>query len=297
PCDIHNEDDTGGPASTPLVDDGKVFTHSRNSDVFCFDTKTGKVLWSRHLFEEFEPKKPTFGFIASPRCQGDLLIIDAGIVFALNKNNGEIVWKTKDYVATCSTPQILSYEGIDLVAVFNKVGLVLLKLETGEEFCVKPWTTPNFDTNTGTPLVDGNRVFISSGFDGGFGLLELQSGAEPKTLWVNESIRTRNSLPVLWQGSLYAFDKAFMSCFDFDTGELQWEEQFAHKGSITVAGGKMLVLSEKGELVLVEPDPTGYKELGRTHNIGATCWSIPVLCNKRIYLRSSKGQLVCLDVG
>lgn len=295
PCEVHKEDDTGGPASTPLIVDGKIFTHSRNSDVYCLESETGKVLWSRHLFEEFQSKKPTFGFIASPRSQGDLLIIDAGIVFALNKNNGDIVWKTADYVATCSTPQLLSYEGVDMVAVFNKVGLILLKLETGEEYCVKPWTTPNFDTNTGTPLIDGDQVFITSGFDGGFGLLQLQGTAEPKTLWVNETIRTRSCIPVLWEGYLYAFNQQVLSCFEFETGKLQWEQEFAHKGAITIAGGKMLILTEKGELVLAQPDPTGFKELGRTHNIGATCWSIPVLCNQRIYLRNSNGHLVCLD--
>jgi outer membrane protein assembly factor BamB len=296
PCEIHDSDDTGGPASTPLVRDGKVYTLSRNGDVYCFESDTGKVVWSRHLYEEFSPKKPTFGFTASPRCQGDLLIIDVGIVFALNKEDGKTVWKTRDYVATCSTPQLLSYQGNDLVAAFNKVGLVLLKLETGEESSIKPWTTPNWNTNTGTPLVQGDKVFISSGFDGGCGLLQLQGTDEPKTLWTNEEIRTRNSIPVFWEGYLYTFNKEVMTCIEFETGKIRWESRFADKGSITIAGGKLLILNEKGELILSEPDPTGFKDLGRSQNIGPTCWSIPVLCNQRIYLRNSRGQLVCLDV-
>jgi outer membrane protein assembly factor BamB len=54
------------------------------------------------------------------------------------------------------------------------------------------------------------------------------------------------------------------------------------------------VLSDEGQLVLVQPTPASYQELGRVPGPRGTCWSMPAVSNGRIYARSSR-EGVCLD--
>ena len=63
-----------------------------------------------------------------------------------------------------------------------------------------------------------------------------------------------------------------------------------------IAGGKLVVLSSTGELVIAEASPAGFKPLSRARVLGGRCWVNPVLANGRIYCKNNKGDLVCLDV-
>ncbi len=68
--------------------------------------------------------------------------------------------------------------------------------------------------------------------------------------------------------------------------------RFAH-----AADGKLIVLGEKGKLVIAEATPDGYKELASAQILEGKCWTVPVLANGRIYARNAAGDLVCVNVG
>ena len=113
---------------------------------------------------------------------------------------------------------------------------------------------------------------------------------------------------VLWKGHLYGIhgapgtnddtykDESMLRCVEFETGSVKWSKSGFGKGSLMLADGKLIILSERGELVVAEATPTGYKELARDHVIGGKCWTMPVLANGRIYCRNDRGNLVCFDV-
>lgn len=294
PCEVHDYNHDGGPAAAPAIDGDRVYTYSRDGELFCFELRTGNVIWREQLHKKFKAEEGLFGYIGSPLVVGDRVIVDVGAAAAVDKMTGQLLWNTENFRTTCASPQIATVEGTPVVSLFNKTGLILFEVETGKEFGRMPWTTPNFDTNTHTPLFRGDKVFISSGYDRGYAMLEF-SNRTPRILWEDEEARSRHNNFIWSQGHLYGFIHDRFVCVDQESGEILWEEKFPANGCQIQVDGKYLIYTEKGELVLAEASPEGYKELGRTHNIGGTCWTPPVLANGLIYLRNAKGRIVCLD--
>ena len=84
---------------------------------------------------------------------------------------------------------------------------------------------------------------------------------------------------------------------DFADSRERWVERGLGKGSLIMsADGRMLALSDKGELVIARANPEAFEEIARAQALPRkTCRTAPVLSNGRIYLRNSAGDLVCLD--
>ena len=108
---------------------------------------------------------------------------------------------------------------------------------------------------------------------------------------------------VLLDGFLYGVDGQEMEpdsmrlkCLDFPTGAVKWEFAGIGGGSFTIADHKIIALSGKGELMVAEASPDGFKPSARAQVLGGKCWTVPVLANGRIYCRNARGDLVCLDV-
>lgn len=297
PCAIHDYQHEGGPASAPLIDGDVVYTMSRDCDVFCFEAKTGEIRWTVNAQAEIEAASPLFGYIGSPALIRDRLILDVGAVVALDARNGDRLWRSPDaFKSTCASPTPFELDGKAYAAILNATGLLIYDVETGEERWRKPWKTPNFDTNTGTPIVKGNRVFITSGFDAGAALLELGPEPEPRIVWELPDLRTRNNTPRLFNGCLYLFDRDVLRCLDFETGSEKWSEKWVGIGSLIIVNDWLIALSEKGEAVFAEATPEGFREIERHHLLGGVCWTAPIFADDKLYCRNSKGLVVCHDL-
>jgi outer membrane protein assembly factor BamB len=143
-------------------------------------------------------------------------------------------------------------------------------------------------------------IFISTGYNVGSGLFRL----EDQTLnlvYKNTSMRNHFNNSILQNGWLYGFDgnshnsrNATLSCINLETGEPAWTQRDLGCGSLLIADGKLLVLSEKGELVMAKASPEAYTELARSPFLEGRCWTVPVLANGRLYGRNADGKLVCV---
>ena len=91
-------------------------------------------------------------------------------------------------------------------------------------------------------------------------------------------------------------DDGQLSCLDWQSGEVKWTDTKFGKGSLMMADGKLIALSEKGELIIAEANPKAFQVLSRAQVLGGKCWTVPVLANGRVYCRNAKGDLVCLDL-
>jgi outer membrane protein assembly factor BamB len=90
--------------------------------------------------------------------------------------------------------------------------------------------------------------------------------------------------------------KTDFRCIHLPTGELKWQRDDPAFGSVICTGGKLIIMSEKGELLLAEPSPAELKILGRSQVLGGVCWTPPTLVNGKIYVRNAKGDLVCVEL-
>lgn len=116
-----------------------------------------------------------------------------------------------------------------------------------------------------------------------------------KVVWENKEMSNKMSGCVLWEEHLYGFDAAILKCLDLDGNE-QWSKRGLGMGSLMVAGGRLIVNSSKGELIITDASPGGYSEQSRTKVLeGGVYWTMPVIANGLIYCRNSLGDVVCRD--
>jgi outer membrane protein assembly factor BamB len=241
------------------------------------------------------PEKDHWGLSGSPFIEGDLVILNAGRAgIALKKATGDKVWSTGKEAAGYATPVPFEQDGKRSLLMFTGTALVALDPQSGEERWQFPWKT-SWNVNAADPVVSGNRIFVSSGYNTGGAVIEVNDG-KPVEVWRNKSMRNQMSGSVLWEGHLYGVDENQLRCLTFDTGEVKWSERSVGKGTVTIAGGKLIVLSDKGELMIAPASPEGFHPISRAQILGGKCRTVPVLSNGRIHARNAKGDVVCVDV-
>ena len=296
-CKQYGQYHKGGPSSTPLIDGDSVYTLSEDGDLHCLNANTGKKLWWRNLREELKLEAPTFGYCTSPMIEGGRLIVDVGVVLALDKAGGETIWQSKAYHPSYASPVAFTHDGKRRLAVFNGNGLVVLDAETGAEIAQHEWYH-EYRVNAAQPIIHGDEIFITTGYGKGCSLLKFD-GAKLEPQWTNKNMRSQFWSSVLWKGHIYGFDNDRLRCLDWETGEAEWTDETPDyvKGSSVLADGKLIILSESGEMIVGEPSPEGFREISQAHPMSGTCWTMPVLSNGRIYCRNEAGRLICLDVG
>jgi outer membrane protein assembly factor BamB len=286
----------GGPGATPTVDGDRVYTVSRRGHIFCLDAAKGTVVWTKNLNQESGLEIPTWGFAGSALIEGDLVLLNMGSAgAALDKKTGKVVWVSGKDAGGYATPVPFTAVGGRGLAIFAKDSLVAVNAEDGHELWRYPWKT-EYDVNAADPIFSGGKVFISSGYNHGGALLKI-TGNKADKVWENKNMRNHFNSCVLWKDHLYGPDENQLRCLVLATGEAKWSYREFGKGSLMLADGKLVALSDKGELIIAEATPDAFKPISRASVLKGKCWSTPVLSNGRIYCRNAAGDVVCLDVG
>ncbi|MHC4155270.1 MAG: PQQ-binding-like beta-propeller repeat protein [Planctomycetota bacterium] len=294
-CGLNFKSNTpGGPFATPAVDGDRVYTFSRKGDIFCLDAATSRVVWHRDVKQELALPPPfQGGFAGSPLVLGRMVILNAGGAgTALDKRTGKVIWVSEKEDAAQATPVAFRMGEKECIAVFSGFGIVAVNASDGNELWRYPWDT-KYKTNVADPIIAGDRVFISTWYRMGCAMLDISSG-EPVLLWQNKEMQNHYSTCILWDGHLYGFDVAKLKCMDFSTGEIKWTlEGGFGRGSLMMADGKLIVLTEKGTLLIGDASPVSFKPVLQAETIDGKFFTGPVFCNGRIYIRNLTGDLAC----
>jgi outer membrane protein assembly factor BamB len=299
PCDLDPRYYEGGTSCTPTVDGDRVYTLSRKGHVFCLEAATGKVLWQKNIAEELKLEIPEWGFASSPLVEGDLILLNAGAAgTALNKTSGQVVWSSGKGGAGYSSAVPFSMGDKRFAALFAARAVIAVNAKTGEELWRHPWKT-SYDVNAADPIIMGDKIFISSGYNHGCALLQF-TGSKVSVVWENKSLRTQFNPAVIVGGFIFGADGdaggAQLRCIDLQTGEVKWTQRSPAVSSLMAADGKLIVQGDRGELIIAEAAGDSFKPLSRAQVLGGKCWTTPVLANSRIYCRNAQGDIVCLDV-
>ncbi len=286
----------GGPRATPWVDGNSVFTMSREAVAYCLNAQTGKVVWTRNLRQESRAQDPQWAFAGSPYAQGNSVFFNVGTAgIALNKATGVPEWVSGSGRAGYASPVPYTVGGKRGLAFFGGSGLAGLDPETGKPQWQFRWSTSH-DVNAADPIFTGDSVFVSTGYNVGCALVKLTGGA-PRPVWQNKNMRNHFNSSVLVNGTLFGNDDGRLRALDLANGQERWSGTTLGKGGLIAADGKLILLTERGELVIAEAKPDRYAELARARVVSTgDCWTQPALANGRIYCRSHSGELVCVDV-
>lgn len=284
-----------GPRATPTVEGSRVYTLSSEAQLYCFNASSGKVLWSRDLKKDHRLNAPTWGFAGSPLVEGKLLILNCGTAgLAVDKATGKTLWQSGSEAAGYATPVALNMGGQRCIAVFGRAAVAGVDSKSGKQLWQHPWQTKD-DVNAADPIVSGDKVFISSNYGKGCALLRVSKG-KASVVWQNRSLKNHFATSVLVGGYLYGNDEGTLRCVDFNTGAAKWSKGGLGKGQLICAAGKLIIITQRGELIIAQATPGSYKELAKAQVLSGTCWTAPVLSGGRIYCRNQEGDLVCMDV-
>ena len=242
---------------------------------------------------------PQWGYANSPLVLEDRLLLDVGgrgaSAVALNKLTGELIWKSGHDDASYSSPVIVKPGPDATVAFLNAEALVVRAVRDGRELWRYPWKT-GYDVNAATPVIHGDAIFISSGYSHG-GALIRPSGKTSQPVWETGEMRNHINSSVLWQGHLYGFDESALKCLNADTGKTKWRQGGLGKGSLIIADGKLVIMSENGKLVIAAASPDRFRSLAEAQVLSKErAWVVPTLANGSIFCKNNDGEAVALDV-
>ncbi len=301
PAELGDKFFEGGTTGTPTVDGDRVFTLSRWGDVYCFEAASGKIVWNRNLVKETGVKVPGWGFGGSPTVHEKMLLLNVGEAgMALDKATGKTLWQSAPKEAGYSTPLPCKENDKWTVLLGSEKSYLAVDLSTGKELWRMKWLT-EYGVNAPDPVPVDNRVFICSGYGKGAALLQPTDQPEPEVIWKSKVLTTQLNTAVLLDGYLYglsgdAGDTAPLKCVELATGTEKWTQPKIGTGGVIAAAGKLIVTGSKGDLFVFAASPAGAKILGQAKVLEGKCWTAPVLANGCIYCRSSRGDVVCVDV-
>ena len=291
----------GGPGSTPTIDGDSVYSLSVDGRLMSFKRKTGDVIWIKDLQTELGVNMHEWGFNSSPLILGRQLIIQGGCVASFDKHTGVKNWQSPGHQAGYGSVRAFPHADEVLLANLDCDGLRISRATDGGLVAFKAWRSP-FRTNSTTPIIFRDTIFISSGYNVGCGLFRL-SNNQLETIYTSRKLRNHFNNSILLDGYLYGMDGnsnlgrvVTLTCMKYDTGEVRWKHSGTGCGSLMIANNRLLILSESGDLIVAEARPDRYQELARSAFLHGRCWTVPVLLDRRVYGRNAAGQLVCAEL-
>lgn len=286
---FHN-DRGDGPRGTPTVDGESLYVLGGNGDLSCLDARTGRINWTMNILEKFGGENPNWGISESPLVIGEKVLVNAGgrgaSIVALNKKDGALIWKSQSDPAGYSSGIPVQIGNTTQVVFFTQQRAVGLDSKDGKLLWEYPRAS-NRVANVATPVARGNRVFLSSDYGTGAGLVEIKADGKAQEVYFTKEMRNHHSSSILIGDHLYGFSSGILTAMRFDTGEVAWRDRSVGKGSLVYADGNLYALSENGVVGLIEATPTGYHEKGRFRipQDSLPTWTHPVIAGGRLYLR------------
>ena len=290
-----------GPRGTPTVDGDRLYVLTENGDLACLKID-GTAVWHRNILKEFGGPQLQWLISESPLVDGPHVVVSpggpgAGMV-KLDKMTGKTVWTSKELSDSAAYSSITAadVQGVRTYMTFTDTAGVGVRASDGKLMFRYPQAA-NRTANVATPVYSNNKVFFTSAYGTGGGLLDLtvQNGEVAATeVYFTREMRNHHGGVVLVDGYLYGFSDLILTCLEFTTGKLMWRDRSVGKGSVTFADGHLYIQGETNMVGLAEATPSGYREKGRFEipDKGMPSWAHPVISDGRLYVRNQDTLLV-----
>lgn len=296
-----------GSRCAPTVDGNLVFAEGDSGDIACLDATTGAIKWKKDLVAEFGGSVPQWGYTESPLVDGNKVIFTPGgpeaTLVALDKNTGNVIWKAQTPqhdTAGYSSAIIATIGGVRQYIQFVSGGVIGVSAQDGK-FLWRYDSPANRTANISTPILLKDHVFAATAYNTGGGLARITGGPagfSATEVYFNRQMQNHHGGMVVLGNYLYGFAQSNLACMDITNGQFKWTNRSVGKGSVVAVDGMLICRGERGEVALVEPNPSQYVEKGRftqPDRRPQNAWAHPVVSHGRLYLRD-QDILLCYDV-
>lgn len=296
-----------GPRGTPFIVDGVVYSIGVHGMLTALDGADGSLIWQRDLDQELglEDKRLAvfpYGRSNSPLVVGDHLIVPYGgdpdggytSLLKVDRKTGETVWTAGDHQVSCASPVIAELGGVRQIVSVDAGRVAGYRYDDGEVLWSHPWpgrTEADCNVSQPVPLAD-DQVFVSKGYGQGAALLQLKANAgafEVEELWhFSRTLRTKFTNVSMLDGYAYGLSDGILECVEVATGERQWKKGRYRHGQMLRVSEHLLILSEDGEVFLVEATPErGNSVLGSFPALTGKTWNNLALYGDILLVRNA----------
>ncbi|HEX4129113.1 MAG TPA: PQQ-binding-like beta-propeller repeat protein [Pirellulales bacterium] len=314
-----------GPRASVSIDDGRAYALGGMGHLHCYDATTGELHWKHDLNAEYKIRMPIWGISASPLVDGGLVIVQIGgaddaCLVAFDKVTGKQRWRALSDEASYAAPLVIEQAGKRVLLCLTGNNVVGLEPATGKIHWKVPFPPRRMVIAISTPVVSGNRVFVTSFYDGSLMVGLDEHRLEAKELWrrmgrdekMTDALHSIISTPLFLGNYVYGVDSyGELRCLDAATGDRLWTSTAATPPArwstihMVVNGKQVWMFNERGELLITRLSPQGYEEISRTKLIdpttdqlrqrGGVCWAHPAYADRCVFARNDK-QLVCASL-
>lgn len=280
-----------GSRSTPAIDENSIYSFSSFGKLTANSKTDGSRIWQVDFRKEFGGVPPRWGCSSSPLLIDDLVVMEAGgadsnAFAAFNKNDGEIVWASGNGTASYNSPLLATIGGQTQIIFVN--GSTLYSYSSNGDTL---WTYQMpFGGITAMPvLIESNKLFVSGVRNPGFIIVQVENNKATEVI-TGSSMKNDFNSSCAHYGHLYGFHVAALRCISAETGEVKWTKRGFGKGSLIIVDNKLIVLSDKGKLIVIEAKPDSYTEVGNIQAITGKSWTAPSFQNGKVYVRNLTGM-------
>ncbi|MFC2125009.1 PQQ-binding-like beta-propeller repeat protein [Bacteroidota bacterium] len=278
-----------GPRATPTLSNGRIYTFGATGILNALNASDGTLVWSRNAASDADVKVPVWGFASSPLVVEDIVIVHVvSKLLTYDLATGDQRWVGQ--VGTgYSSPQLMTINGIPQILFLSGVGITSFAPADGTILWEHPWPTddrilqpaliPDSDLLISTVLKSVRRIAVSKGSD----------GWTVEERWTSTRLKSNFFDIVVHEGHAYGFDGPSLACIDLKDGTRKWKSR-RYGGQLVLLADQdvLVVLTEKGELALIDAVPDKFTELAKFQAIEGKTWNHPVLVGNILVIRNSQ---------
>ncbi len=295
-----------GPRAVPAVDDQRVFAFGADGVLRAVDRQTGKRIWTVDTADRYGSEDGFFGRVCSPLVEGDQVVVQvggpkqAGIV-AFDRATGEQRWHVTDHEAGYASPVAATMKGRRELFCLTREGLVVIDPKPGRVLFERRFRAAmHASVNAATPIIVDDSILLTASYETGAALLR-RTGDGVQERWASdEAISSQYVTPVVHDGFIYGVDGREASgfrlrCVEWATGRVRWTVDPFAVSSLILVRDHLLILTERGELILAPASPEAFAPVARAQVLGHGTRAYPALANKHFYARDPR-RLSCFKM-
>lgn len=292
-----------GPRATPAIAEGRVYALGATGVLDCLNGGTGQLIWSRNVLTDAGAANLIWGKTCTPLVYNGLVIVTGGAekppsLLAYQCDSGALAWKSGDDATAYASPVFANLDNTRQIVTVNAQSVCGHDFADGRLLWRFPW--PGDPTRIPSPQILGDdRVFVSAEYGVGSAVLKItrddNENFSAKSVWTSLHLKSKFGNPVIRNGYVYGLDGTVLTCLDLATGHKQWRGDSFGFGQILASRDLLLILSDGGELSLVNSSPDAFRLLGSFPALHEKTWAAPTLIGHRLLIRG-ESEAACFDL-
>ena len=284
-----------GPRGTPTVSQGRVYALGATGILNALNAATGAVVWTRNAATDTGVEVPGWGFASSPLVVNDVVIVAvSGQLAGYDMRTGEPRWQGPKGGAGYSSPHLVTLDGVPQVLLLRGSRTISVAPADGTLLWEHVWQV---GVGIVQPAVapNGDLLITTGDAMGGLGIRRVSVkrsdvGWKVEERWTSRGLKPYFNDFVVHKGHAFGFDGSILACINLEDGARAWKGGRYGNGQLVLLPDQdwLLVMSEDGELALVNATPDKFTELAKIPALDGKTWNHPVLIGTLLLARNGQ---------